>query len=90
MKEIQGGSGERKECKRKGNNGPLGREGLTRARRRGGKRVVTPGRRALGEASRKHQAAPGKQRVKGVGPGAATCRGERLLALPELFVSRHW
>ena len=52
VKEIRGGIGET-ERTRKGNNGPLGREGLMRARPGGGTRAATPGRRALRAGSQR-------------------------------------
>lgn len=81
VKEIRGGNGET-ECKRKGNNGPFGREGLIRARPGGRTRAVTPGRRALRTASRKQQAARGKHWVKGAGPGGSHVPGREAIGSP--------
>ena len=85
VKEIRGGIGET-ERTRKGNNGPLGREGLIGARPGGGTRAATPGRRALRagsrRCSRKQQAAQGRQGVKGAGPGDSHVPGREAIGSP--------
>lgn len=48
------------------------------------------GRPDLGAASRKQQAVPGEDGLRGRAPRKATCRGGSPLALPKLFVSSHW